>query len=374
MRTALAPILLAALLLLPTASALIATTPTRFDLGEVEAGRVLTATVHVQNKGAAPTRLDVVATALENEAIAVEPASFSLMPGETRPVVVTVGLAVNASGGRHDPRIEFIEAPAEGAGSTVGRVAVSVPVVFWIENLKLGNLEARHAPRGEDAAARVLVQNFLGSPVEAHVTLTVADAAGHEVARREGRTAPVEANASTSLDLALPTAALPAGAYTLRAEASHEGRTSNAWSVPLFVGERRLGATQPTATVGDDGTVAFAARLVNDGSVALEGGVAFEFAPQGGGGAYRSVSADAGRLAPGEARDLQADAKLAPGAYGWRAVAYWTGGGRSEVAGGSFTVAPTPDASGSAAAATPLPVLALLAGLGLAALARRRGA
>lgn len=365
MRTALVPLL--ALLLLPTAAALVATSPSRFDLGEVDAGQTVTSHVRVVNTGSSPTRLQAGATVLEDERVEVEPASFSLQAGEARDVEVRVHLPANASGGRHDPRVELVEVPAEGVGTTLGRAAVSVPVVFWISNLKVGNLEVRHAPQGEDAGARVLVQNFLGEPVEADVAVLVLDAQGRTVARQEGRTAPIEANGSASLDLALPTAALPAGAYVVRAEASHAGRAGNAWSAPLFLGERRLALSAPLAEARPGGPVAFQARVWNNGTVAVSGSVSFLFAKAG--AQARSVSAETGLLAPGESRLVRAEADLPPGEYAYRAVAYWSGG-EAAVEGGALAVAGLP--GDAETRATPLPPFGPVAGALVAALAARR--
>ena len=370
--TATAAIAAAAALLLPTAAALIATTPTRYDLDHLDLGSDHALPIVVANKGTTPARVWVVPAVLEDEEVRVDPPELTLEPGETREVVVHLLLAANASGGRHDPRIEFIEVPAQSAGTTLGRVAVSVPVVFWLRNLKVGNLEVRHALAGEESEARILVQNFMGRPLEADVRLSVLDASGAEVARAEGRTALTEPNASTTLNLTLPTRGLAAGAYVVRGEAVQEGATSNARTAPLYLGERRLAVGEPRVRVAPDGNVTFTARVSNPGTVPLDGAVAFEFSRAG--GPARSALSEGGLLAPGEAREAEATLPLAAGEYAFRALTHWPGG-KAEAEGPAFAVSAKDAAPPATAAnATPLPLLLVACALGLAALARRRRA
>lgn len=364
MRLPLALLLGATLLLAPTASSLLAVSPSRFDLDTLPPGGAFEGHVEVTNKGAESTRVEIGVHALEGEEVSADPRDFTLAPGETRPLLVRLALPANVSGGRHDPRLELVEAPVEGGAATVGRAAVSVPLVFWVQNLKVGNLEVRHPLGGEDGEARILVQNFLGEPVAADVLLRVLDARGAEVARGEGRTARTDANASTSLNLTLPTAALAPGSYVVRGEASHEGFGSNAWALPLFVGERRLSVGDATVETLPGGRVVFTARVGNVGTVPLPGVVTFEYGLVG--QPSRSVSADGGLLAPGESKLLRAEATLPPGAYDSRALVHWTGG-KAEAPGMAFSfVGPEGPAQ------TPLPVAVLLLGLLVAARLRRR--
>lgn len=361
--------LLAALLLAPTAQALIATTPNRFDLGEVDAGRTLELRVNVTNKGTTPVRLLVGATVFEAERAHVEPRETTLAPGETREVALRLELPANVSGGRHDPRLDFVEAPVEESAATVGRAAVSVPVVFRIRNLKIGNLEVPHVDVGESAQARVLVQNFFDAPVAPALALLVLDASGREVARRDAAGPLTEPNASASVALALPTEALKPGAYTVRGLARHGGAESNAWVAPLFVGERRLGVSDVSSKVDAKGVVTFTARVANLGNVALPATVSFAYGPRD--GPTRSVDADAGTLAPGESRVVTAVVSPAPGAYDAVASAHWAGG-TTESPPTSFTVKGAGAPAAPTSQRTPVPVALVAVALVAAALVLRR--
>lgn len=265
--------ILVLLALAPTAEALVVASPTRLQFEEAPLGSVLEGVIHVENKGTDATRVDVSAVVFEGELLAAEPDSFDLAPGETRAVVVTIRLGGNASGGRHDPRLEFIEIPLSSSGAAQGRAGLSVPLVFWVENLKIGNLEIPPGAPGTPAAARVLVQNFLGRPIAADVTVTVEDAAGREVQRATGRTQETPANASTSLTLDLPLPTI-AGRYVVRAVASADGRTSNARTLPLLVGGPVLRFGVPQASEAPEGT-RFSVDLRNEGDLAFEGVVVF---------------------------------------------------------------------------------------------------
>lgn len=367
-RTATASLVL--LLTLPTASALIVTQPSRFDLGDLSPGGSFEGVVNVTNKGTTPERVEVSRLALEAEGLEADPSTFSLAPGESRLVTLRLTLPANASGGRHDPRVEFVELGEEG-GTTVGRAAVSVPLVFRVQNLKVGNLEVRHAPPGEDAEARVLVQNFLDAATEADVTLRVLDAHGNEAARAEGRAARAEPNASTSLNVTLPTARLKPGAYSVEASASSGAHGSNARLAPLLVGERRLALSDADARVGKDGRATFTARVTNEGTVPLPAVVAFRFGPRD--VPARTATADAGLLEPGASRVVTANATLAPGDHAWSALVQWPGDGEAQTKEATLRVAaPATPGATTPAQGTPVPLVVPVAALLLAGLARGR--
>lgn len=337
---------LAGILALPTATALVTTSPTRFDLGQIPLGSETSYEVTVTNKGDEVTLVEVQVTALDGENISVEPSSFRLAAGEQRSVAILVKVAANTSGGRHDPRITFIEKPA-AAGAAVGQAGVLVPLVFEVQNLKVANVEATHMPAGEAAPVRVLIQNFLSADHAAEIRFLVFDRDGGEVLRSTITTERIPVGASRSTPTVLPTANLPPGAYVLRAEAASANSVSNAWSVPLILGEARIALANLTVESRADG-VHLAARASNTGSVPLVAVVTFALLDENG-KVVRYADSPPLTLEPGATETASALAALPPGAYGVRASAHWLGGTSAAPGPAATVTVGTPPSSSDAA-------------------------
>lgn len=331
--------ILVLLALAPTAQALVVASPTRLQFEEAPLGSVLEGVIHVENKGTEATRVDVTSVVFEGELLAADPDTFDLAPGETRAVAVTIRLGGNASGGRHDPRLEFIEIPIAASGAAQGRAGLSIPLVFWVENLKIGNLEVPPGAPGTPVAARVLVQNFLGRALAADVTVTIEDDSGREVQRATGRTEEVPANASTSLTLDLPLPTI-SGRYVVRAAASADGRTSNARTLPLLVGGPVLRLGVPHATEAPAGT-RFAVDVRNEGDLPFEGVVVFVL-EDGAGRRLRFATPDL-KIPPGETTTATASGDPPEGAWRLTALATFEGVETSTDA-AAITVPGGPDA------------------------------
>lgn len=345
-------ILVLALLLLPTAQAVISTTPTRLDV-ETTPDAAIERVVTVQNKGSAATSVEVHVSAFESEDVHVEPASFTLAPGERRDVVVRLHVAANTSGGRHDPRLEFIEVPVEGTGAAVGRAAVSVPLVFWVENLKLGDLLVRHDAGAPAASVRILAQNFLPVPAAPAIELTLLDAEGVAVASALARAPEAEPNASVSVETEMPLAGLAPGRYTLVARATHEGHESNALRAPLVVGKRSLAIVSAQSGTAL-GVAAFRVVVANDGDVPLGGTLVVQAGDVG-------LDAPIVPIPVGESRVVELSGAAPAGP--WRALVRWDGG-EAQLEGEALL--------SESIAATPGPGLLVAVALVAAALARRR--
>lgn len=343
---------LAALLLLPSASAVIATSPTRLDV-QVATDAPVERAITVLNKGGEATSVEVHVLTFEGEDVQVEPASLTLAPGEQRDVTVRLRVAANTSGGRHDPRIELIEVPVHGTGAAVGRAAVSVPLVFWVENLKLGSLTVRHTPGAALADVRVLTQNFLPATAAPQVDLALVDATGAVVATATAQGPAAEPNASASFDTQLPLPGVVAGRYTLVARATHEGHESNAIHLPLVIGKRSLSITSAQAGASP-GATSFRVVVTNDGDVPLGGTLVVEA------GAL-SLDAPVAALAPGESRAVEISGAALPGP--WRALVRWDGG-EAALAGEALIAEST--------APVPAPGILLVLALAAVALLRRR--
>lgn len=313
--------LAAVLLLAGEAAALVTTNPTRFEVGEVTPGEGFERVIVVKNRGATPTTVEVAVTTFENEHVEVEPAGFSLAPEEERSVTIRVLLLANASGGRHDVRVTFLEGAAGDGGGATGRSGVLVPVIFAVENLKVGNLQTWDVAEGEDAAARVLAQNFLGVASDVDVVAVVFDESGAEVARGLGRARAVAANASESVNVTLPTSALPPGAYLVRAWAETGAFVAAAWTKPLAIGEQELGVANLTVDPLVGGA-RVSAEVVNTGAVPLSGVVTF-LARDATGRVVRSVDVPAGLLRSGSLSRVETDMDLPPGEYTIEAVVRW---------------------------------------------------
>lgn len=351
---------LAALAVAGAAEALITTNPTRFDLPDTSGATELSGDVVVRNRGEEPTVVTIVPEALEAEVVLVEPGSFRLDPGEERTVHVRVGLAANASGGRHDVRLSFVERPTSATGAAQGQSGVLVPFVFTVDNLKIGGLTVADVAQGEEAQAHALVQNFLGSSATPALRLIVLDTGGVEVAGTTVSVPSTERNATMPVSSPLPTASLAAGAYWLRATAILGERESNSVTIPLLIGDKRLTLSGVSATADGPGRVALNTTVDNPGTVPLTAIVTFRLVDSTG-RLVRAVDSDPVTVPPGGRAVANATAVVPPGAYRVDATVGWRGGSSNATGPAISVEAPSP--------AEPTPAWAVPTAIGLVAVA-----
>lgn len=317
------PLTIMAILMLPTAVAVITTEPNRIDLPPQPLGSTFERPITVINRGDAETRVTVEVESFEGERVHVEPRTLVLPQGGRANVTVRVELEQNISGGRHDVRLLFIE-DSGASGRAVARSAVLVPVIFQVENLKIGGVRVQDPAPGADAVATILVQNYLPDPEEAEVVLVVFDARGAEVARVEQRTEAVPVNETRAIELIVPTRPLPAGAYTVRtvATAAAAGSMSNAFNATMTIGERRL-TIELAAPESGRAEAAVRVRVSNEGTLSVAGQAVVRFL-QGDVVVHKTIL-EVPSLRPGEVREFDV-APPGVGRYEVHAKALWTNG------------------------------------------------
>lgn len=353
-------VVLAALALAGAAEALITTNPTRFDLPDTSGAVELAGDLVVRNRGTEATVVTIVAEALEAEVVLVDPQSFRLEPSEERTVRIRVGLAANASGGRHDVRLSFLERPVLASGAAQGQSGVLVPFVFTVDNLKLGGLTVADVAQGEEAQAHALVQNFLRSSATPAVRLLLLDAGGAEVAETTASVPSTERNATMPLSSPLPTGSLPAGVYWLRATAILGDRESNSVTIPLLIGDKRLTLSGVSASADGTGRVALNTTIDNPGTVPLTAIVTFRLVDPAG-RLIRAVDSEAVAVAPGERAGANATTIVPPGAYRVDASVGWRGGSSNATGPAISVAAPQP---AQPAPAWVIPAVAVVAAAG----------
>lgn len=319
------PVLLVVLILLQGgAYAVVNTQPNRIDIESVRPGTIIDRAVTVENRGTEPTAVRVDVTTFESELFSVTPREFSLAPQEARVVAMSVELAKNTSGGRHDLRLSFTEAVAQSSGKVRGQAAVEVPLIFHVENLKIGNLQVTDSQVGNRSEASALIQNFLKTDAEPTLTLEVLNDAGRAVKIVTLPAGPVAVNATLPVTVPLPVEDLAAGVYRVAAVARFGDNVSNTFAATLRVGEKKLAAGE--VRVENVGTkTVLTTEVTNPGSVALDGRVRF-YIYDADGNLVTVIEASPASLLPGQKRDVAIEMALAPGTYTAKAVVDWAGG------------------------------------------------
>lgn len=357
-------------LLVGPAQAVLQPDPSRFDLENQVPGAVIERSLTIRNQAGTATKFDLEVVRFQDEDVTITPSQLQLGPGESGRILVTIRLADDAAGGRHDLRITATDGASQATDGVGARSAVRMPIIFHVENLKVASLRIDDALSGSQGNATAMVFNHLLHETNATLHILVRDEAGREVFRAHS-----DANAilpEAHRFFTVPIDGLPGGAYTVEAWAEHAGGRSNAMQAGYAVGAKSMTVSPARVEPLGDGLYRLSADFGNTGTIGFDLETKFRIdGPEG----VREIAAPTYTLAATQSIAGSISVRLEPGLHEIVAVATWDGGHASSPA--ITYVASHDDRPTDPASSQPMwPFImggaGLAAGVGVAVVGRRR--
>lgn len=314
--------LIGLLLLAGPAQAVLYAEPSRLDLEAQEPGAVIERSITIHNRGDVTTEFALELVRFQGEDAVVTPSHVTLGAGEAQDVLVTIRLAPDEAGGRHDIRLTATEGALNSDEGVTARSAVRLPIIFHVENLKVASLRVEDASEDSPGQATAMVFNHLPHDADVRLHVLLRDQAGREAYRAQAASDAVPPEEHRFLTV--PIGDLPDGTYAVEAWAEHGGGQSNRMMQSYRAGDKSVDVTPATIEALGQGRYRMEADLQNGGSVGF--GVETLFRVQGPDGAVQEVPAHPFELRPDQTVTTSAVVALPPGLHQVVAVARWDGG------------------------------------------------